>query len=273
MECEKVREKLPDYLMDSLDELSGTAIRSHWNTCQSCREEAESLEGVWAKLGTLPSEEPTPRVRARFEAMLEAYEEGLANAHPGPRWHEALNDWIAGWWPRQPLVQVASAMALLIVGLVAGAQFVGSEPPGGGDLIALQGEVQSLRQLVALSMLDQQSATQRLRGVNWSSQITQPAPEVLSTLLSTLNHDPNVNVRLAVIDALMQSSNAPGVRDGIIEALGQQDSPLVQISIINGLVELREQRAVLVFEQLKENGALHESVRERAEWGLQQLSL
>ena len=223
MECETVRDKLPDYLMDSLDELSGTAIRSHWNTCPSCREEAESLESVWSKLGTLPSEEPSPKVRARFEVMLEAYGEGLANAQAKPSWHEALNDWISGWWPSQPLVQVASAMALLIVGVVVGTQFVTPAPAGRGDLNALEGEVQSLRQLVALSMLDQQSATQRLRGVNWSTQISQPNPEVLATLLSTLDHDPNVNVRLAVIDALTLSSNTPGVRDGMLEALGEQD--------------------------------------------------
>ena len=83
MECETVREKLPDYLMDSLDELSGTAIRSHWNTCQSCREEAESLEGVWAKLGTLPSEEPAPRVRARFEAMARSLRGRSGQRAPG----------------------------------------------------------------------------------------------------------------------------------------------------------------------------------------------
>ena len=272
MECAKVREKLPDYLTDTLDELSKTALQTHWNTCPTCQQEADSLKGIWTKLGSIPTEEPSPRVRARFEAMLEAYQEGLANADPGPRWHETLNEWIAGWWPSQPLIQLSSAMALLIVGLVVGAQFMAPEAPS-GDLRSLEGEVQSLRQLVALSLLDQQSASQRLRGVNWTSRIARPNDEILTSLVSTLNYDPNVNVRLAVIDALAEFSAVPSVREGALNSLARQESPLVQISLINFLVDIREQRSIGVFEQLKQSEAVHESVRERAEWGLNQLNL
>ncbi len=272
MECAKVREKLPDYLTDSLDELSKTALQTHWNSCSACQQEADSLKGIWTKLGSIPTEEPSPRVRARFEAMLEAYEEGMANADPGPRWHETLNEWIAGWWPRQPLVQLGAAVALLVVGLVVGTQFIVTEAPN-GDLRTLEGEVQSLRQLVALSLLEQQSASQRLRGVNWTSRIARPNDEILTSLLSTLNYDPNVNVRLAVIDALAEFSDAPSVREGALNSLARQESPLVQISLINFLVDIREQRSIGVFEQLRQNGAVHESVRERAAWGLDQLNL
>ena len=43
----------------------------------------------------------------------------------------------------------------------------------------LRGQVESLRQLVALSMLQEQSPSARLRGVTYSYQIAQPDPQVL----------------------------------------------------------------------------------------------
>ena len=56
-----------------------------------------------------------------------------------------------------------------------------------------------MRQLVTLSLLQQQSAGDRLQGVNWSYRVEQPDTAVLAALLTTVNHDPNVNVRLAAV--------------------------------------------------------------------------
>ena len=270
MECADVRDRLPDYLTGSLDELSLSGLEAHWNTCASCRTEAQSLGEIWTGLGDIPTGEPSPRVQARFEAMLSAYQQGL-DAGVARGWDHQLNEWIGRWWPKRPVLQLASALALMILGVALGTQSVTTPEPENTNLISLESEVRSLRQLVALSMLDQASASQRLRGVTWSAQIERPDDEILTTLLNTLDYDSSVNVRLAVVDALGLFGDLPLVRERIISSLPRQDSPLVQISLIDLLVELREQRSITVLEELQASPEVHETVRERAELGISEI--
>ena len=129
-----------------------------------------------------------------------------------------------------------------------------------------------MRQMVALSLLQQQSASERLKGVSWSNQLDQPGAEVLSALLDTLMHDPNVNVRLAAIDALKKFGDRQTVRRGVLQALEEQDSPLVQIALIDLVVEIQAKESLDTLRKLTTNTALHEAVRKRAEWGIEQLS-
>ena len=54
--------------------------------------------------------------------------------------------------------------------------------------------------------MQQQSASDRLRGVNYAYRVEQSDPEVLGALLTTVNHDPSVNVRLAAVDAVVSAA-------------------------------------------------------------------
>ena len=84
-------------------------------------------------------------------------------------------------------------------------------------------------------------------------------------------HDPNVNVRLAAIDALRQFGGQPVVRSGVVEALGRQDSPMVQVALIDLVVDLKEKESVDTLRKLIQNEKLNEAVRTRAQKGLQEL--
>ena len=67
---------------------------------------------------------------------------------------------------------------------------------------AMRSEMHDLREMVSLSLMQQQSASERLKGVSWIGQIDRPSSELAVALLDALMHDPNVNVRLATVDAL-----------------------------------------------------------------------
>lgn len=108
--------------------------------------------------------------------------------------------------------------------------------------------------------------------MSWSARIDQPGEEIIQTLLETLRNDPNVNVRLATIDALYLFYDHPEVKEGLIHSLAGQTSPLVQLSLINLLVEIRERRAVKALERLIQDEKLNPKVKKRAELGLTQLS-
>ena len=90
-------------------------------------------------------------------------------------------------------------------------------------------------------------------------------------LMHTLKHDSSVDVRLAALDALRRYNSQPSVREGVVESLTTQNSPMVQIAIIDMLVELKEARAAQQIKKLEQNPQLDPTVRERARWGLAQL--
>jgi HEAT repeat protein len=129
-----------------------------------------------------------------------------------------------------------------------------------------------MRQMVTLSLMQQQSASERLKGVTWTGQIDQPGSEVVTALLDTLMHDPNVNVRLASVDALRRFAERESVRRGAADALPRQTSPLVQIALIDFLVDVGGRESSTTFRGLSQDPMLDQAVRERAAWALQQVS-
>jgi anti-sigma factor RsiW len=271
MECEEVRDQFADYLIDNLHEPARSDVRNHLAACESCRAEAEGLKTLWATLGSIPADQPGPELRARFQVMLEAYRHGLDNAPSRNLW-QTINSWLAGWWPRQPALQFGLALLLLVVGVVSGWRL---RPEAGvqsnGEITELRGELHQMRQMVALSLMTQQSASDRLKGVNWSYRLQQPDSEVLTALLDMLTHDPNVNVRLAVVDALRQFGGQPVVRKGVADALVRQDSPMVQVALIDLVVDLKEKESVDTLRKLTLNEKVDEAVRTRAQKGLEEL--
>jgi hypothetical protein len=200
--------------------------------------------------------------------MLSAYQEGRWERQQHtperkPLWL-GLN-WLRGAWP-----QVAMTTVLLVVGFAAG-RYSGPRPSSVDDMQALHRELAGTRQLVVLSMLQQQSPSERLQGVSRSYQMQQADPEIITALIRALKSDRSVDVRLAALDSLRRYGRDTQVRRGVTEALSPKQSPLVQIALIDALVEMRETSAVSQIKQLQQASGINPAVRERASWGLAQL--
>lgn len=270
MTCDDLYPALPEYWAGTLSTPAKAGVEAHLERCQACREEAAALGALWQRLGDIPDEVPSPQMQLRFDAMLTAWKEG-ASAGAGrviafPR--KGLGFRSSPW---APAFLSAAAVLLLATGVTVGRLWPDAQQVN--EMAELRGELRSMREVVALSLLQQQSASERLRGVTWSNQIEQPGKEVIDALLDTLRHDANVNVRLAAIDALRQYGRNEHVRSGLVEAVDRQDSPLVQIELIDLFVELREKRSREVLEALAANDHVDGTVRERARWGLTQIGL
>jgi HEAT repeat protein len=171
------------------------------------------------------------------------------------------------------LVIAAAAAAVLVVGVVIGRQSIGGVPPPATEsqLAELRQELRDMRQMVTLSLLQQQSASERLKGVTWTGQIDEPDNEVTNALLMALTTDPNVNVRLASIDALRRFGGRAAVRRGVLDALPRQVSPLVQIALIDFVVEVNGREATEALRRLSMDPMLDGAVRARAAMGLEQV--
>jgi hypothetical protein len=70
--------------------------------------------------------------------------------------------------------------------------------------------------------------------------VDQSDTQVLAALLHAVNHDPNVNVRLAAVDALRKFAGNPVVKGSLDQSLVKQDSPMVQLALIDFIVDTRD---------------------------------
>jgi anti-sigma factor RsiW len=267
MKCEEMEELLPDYIQGKLNSERAARVKEHIEQCSACREEVE----IWNKLALLPMERPSESSRTRFQAMIESYEEG--------RWEKAslvaerkkflgLGDLVH--WLRTPSLSAAWACVLLVAGFLGG-RYIDRENTNHDQLAALQAELHKTSQLVAISLLQQQSASERLEGVSWSTRVP-PDPQVLDALQHTLRYDSSVDVRLAALDALSHYGKRPEVSRGLVEALDSEQSPMVQVALIDALVDLHDANAVESLKRLRQTPNLDPTVRKRADWGVRQLS-
>lgn len=266
MTCEDWKPYFADYWSQDLPPAERARFEAHLAECGDCRVQLQNLGGLWDQLALLPREEPGPQVSRRFQETLEAYRNGLESAPRGRFW-----DRIAALWPRRPAMQMGLSFALLALGIGLG---YGLRPESAGtaaQLAQLRGEVSGMRQLVALSLLQQQSASERLRGVSWAVRVEPSDTEVLSALLQAVNNDPNVNVRLAAVDALQPFAANPVVKGAVVKALTRQAEPLVQIALIDLLVDLREKTAAPALQEVAMDTAADAGVRQRAQWALEKL--
>ena len=268
MKCEQISELLPDYLQGSLSPDQHRSVEAHLQQCADCSEEV----AVWRKLSLLPVEQPSPMSRVRFEAMLQAYLAGRSNQPASsPSWKKRPSSWNFFHWLRSPLGAAAWSTALLAIGVFAGLHLAGPKPTP-PDIAEIQKQLESTKQLVVLSMLQQQSASARLEGVSWSTREQQLNPLVLSALLHTLRYDPSVDVRLAALDALSRHSAQPQVRSSVVNALQEQQSPLVQVALIDQLVEWHDREAKSHLEKLRQSQDLNPAVRQHADWAISKLN-
>jgi HEAT repeat protein len=135
----------------------------------------------------------------------------------------------------------------------------------------LRSQVENLHQMVALSMLQQQSPSARMRGVTYSEKFAQPDPQVLDALLQAVNHDSNVNVRLSAVDALQKFAADPETARAMANSIAGQDSPLVQIALIDMLVQLNARNVAPDLERISKDLRMDEMVRQRAAWALHKM--
>jgi len=165
--------------------------------------------------------------------------------------------------------RVAASILLVVGAFWAGSKY--KQPtatPQNPEIAALQQEVQEMKKVLATGTPSGYSASGRIQVVRQELRAAPEDEEVISLLISTMNHDPNVNVRLAVCEALYPYKDKEQVRKAFIQSLPVQTDPLMQITLIDILVGLKEKKAVEPLQRLTEKKNLLPIVRNKAEEGI-----
>src|SRR3569832_1444285 len=114
----------------------------------------------------MPELEPSPAMRTRFLETLAGYQEAQRKLG----YVEPRKSFWAGIWPASPAWQAAFSAVLLLAGVMGGRYLAEPRPAvnANPEMAQLRGQIENLRQLVTLSMLQQESPSARLRGVTYA---------------------------------------------------------------------------------------------------------
>ena len=275
-DCQGVQEVLAARLAGDGDSVLTEAMERHLDACPRCRAEHEETARLWAAMGELAAAVPSDDLRRRLARTLEAYREGMSGvegaggaamrtgpARSGAKAPLAFRQRLR----RRPLryalragYGLAAALGGIAIGMVLARQ--GSDARGAETVTALHQEVRGLREVLALSLLQQGSASARLEGVSVGAGLAGVDGEVRAALLDTLANDPNPNVRLAAVDALASRAADPDVQRRLVAVLQEDGSPLVQIAVADVLLTSDGERARQLLAPLAESRSARPEVRE-----------
>jgi len=172
------------------------------------------------------------------------------------------------WLNRSGFYRVAAAVALILVGYLGSLWFDSFRQ---SDFQALEKELNDMKELVIMTMMKQESASERIKGVLTVNELQDPDEEILNALITTMNYDDNVNVRMAALEALTKFAEHELVKNALIQALLNQDNPTIQIKLISILVNMEEKRAVDPIQKMIEDDNTSTFVKDEAQYGLYKL--
>src|SRR5579884_1658983 len=185
MTCNECKDRLTDQWRAGAG-ARDPELERHIESCPECAADARQLGWLWDALGELPQAEPRARMSNKFYWRLRDLERA------GMR-RDAMFRWL-----RSPLVQALAACFILAAGVALGRY----SAQRSNQISRLEDQIANMRQLVAVSLLGQQSATERLKGIDYAQRAGETNEKVVQALLTAMEQDSNVNVRLAAVDAL-----------------------------------------------------------------------
>jgi HEAT repeat protein len=267
MRCEDVEKMIINYLDNNLTGDERTEIEKHIEKCEKCFDDINETQKILNSIDSSEMEFPDESLKINFYHMLHGEikrnESGTVtkkNSQPS-------------FWLKSNILRVAAGFALLIAGSFLGAAVTSwiKNSDTGNELAQLKSEVELLKKTAMYAMLKEESSSYRIQAVNYADDMKNPDENVIAALLKTLNHDKNVNVRMAAAYALEKFTDQKPVSDSLVKSLSLQVDPILQVALINILVEKRDKGAIEPMQKIISNSNTLKEVRDVAEKGIKVL--
>jgi hypothetical protein len=253
MERDKLEGLLIDYIDGKLNSVDKHYIEQELMRSRESYKLYEELKEVIQLISKSEPIDPPDSIRVNFEAALATEIAGVGRGR-----RITMRPWY-----------YMSAAAVVLIAVGVGLGLVISERREKARVTELRRE--HTNRLVAM-ISDEHSAGTRILGVNEVYYGKDINAEIYKVLIRTMNEDANSNVRLAAIEALRKFSDDPDVKRALIHALGKQHDPVVQITLIQIMVELRAKDAIEPLQKIIDNETMLDAVKDEAHRGILQLS-
>jgi len=255
MDDKKMKELMIDYIDGRLTgELKGFVVK-HINKSEDNRKEFEDIKETIDLLEHDKELEPDSTLRLEFLNKLESMEEEKVIPIGGH---------FKKYW------QIAAVISVFALALFGGLWYNNQQKEE--RIMAMEEELKETKNMIMMALNENNSASERMLGVNASYDLKIADDTIVNALIRTMNTDKNSNVRLAAINALAKFSNEPTVRKALIKSLATQNDPIVQITLINLMVEIREKGALDELENIINDSTNVESVKDEAYMATYKLS-
>jgi len=261
MKKAKLEEKIAEYLNGEMSLQQKEELKEFLKQTGYEFSELSDLENLFKQLDEFHVPEPSEKMDDRFYLMLDEFK---VKASKIEQRQEKAVSIFQSFFPQKYIPQVAYSLLLLIIGWAAGTWILPNSRYE-NQLFQMSSQIREMRQVVMLTMIDQPSVTERIKAVNIANNFDKVDDKIINALLYTLNNDPNENVRIITVEALVEFANDPRVREGLIQSITKQESPLVQIALADAMLTLQEKKAVEQFNRLLEKKDLNDTVRNRLE--------
>ena len=256
MEQNHIDGSLPDYLEGRLDNSGERMVEAHLEKCAACRKELRELEMLFEAFKNEKDIEPSATLGTGFEKMLQKEKDSLAG---GKKSLHTENNKFRHLF--QNFLKIAAVLTLLLCSYLLG-KFHQTEKATNAITETPEPEDQEKEML---ALLNNTSASKRIKGVYFLEDIRNPDPEIIEALVDRMVNDENENVRLAAVEALSQFTASEDVKDVFITALSTEKAPVVQIAIIQILVKIQEKKAAAPMKDLLEKNSTEQFVKEQIE--------
>ena len=269
MNCAFDKEQLWSLALNELSESEKATVNLHVASCEECKTALNDIMGFWNITAALPEPEVPTGMKQRFMAELENYQQKqLSKSNGFSMWKERLRSLVAG----MVTPKFGYGLAMLLIGVIATTFFFTTKDKGTEDVQQLSSQVKEMREMLALSLLEHPSASERLRAVSYVEEIDTVDARVKDALLTTLNNDENINVRLTALETLSKMTADPKVREGLIQSIAHQDSPLIQSALADLMLKMQAKKSVRPLQQLLKKPETNEAIKDKIKQTIHQLS-
>jgi hypothetical protein len=267
MNCEDVQTLLPDYYDDLLSPISRYAVQNHLNSCTACSKELHEIGVLFQGIAISELEAPPEALKENFLKMLSEEVKKAATKKEGGVIKKMLSVKIQSF-----LWKAAAVIIVFGAGIWLGVRIKPAESFSSNNQINdLKTEIKDVKEMMMFRLLQEESASDRIQAVNYVNEMSNPDKKVIKALISTLNHDKNVNVRLASLYSLTKFADNQMVSDSLVNSLSRQTEPVIQIVLINMLTAKKSTKAIKEIQDIIADGKTNKQVKEIAEKKLKTL--
>lgn len=269
MTCAEVQAMLPEFVDGTLDSSLKSDVDRHLLTCPECARESSELREMFKAMEDNRPLRPSIALKDHFLAMVAA-ETAALEASKRREAGKGARVVAMSWF--SVLGKVAVAASILLVGILIGYRVHwGSGEASSKEIAELKTAVKDVKETLMINMLGNESASERIKAVNYAEDIPAPNQRVITALVGALNSDKSVNVRLAALYSLARYNDNRVVTDSLVSSLGRQTEPIIQIVLINILGERKEPTAIQPMRNLLDNQKTLKEVKDMARKELNKL--